>query len=289
MNSPMSTLSEPAADASRRLDHPAASAKNAKVEIVVMSIPTATGRRLCIEAMFEGTGLRWSYFDSHTSLKHPGLRYDLAEIKQHFGRTLSPPEIAVCSSHVAILSEFLARGTAEYILVLEDDVIFDTDFPLDAFATFCAENGMDYVRLFGKHYATAVRLGFFFDRSIVRYTTSPAGAQAYLMSRAGARKFLDSYPSITATVDLAMDAFWTTGLPIYSIFPYPIIERYSPTSIPMPAYVKELNGTENLTWQSNRIMTKARKIMANSRLGKIDRQMMQRSWRFEQISDNKGR
>jgi glycosyl transferase family 25 len=242
-----------------------------------------------IEAMFEGTGLRWSYFDAHTSLKHPGLRYDLAEIKRQFGRTLSPPEIAVCSSHVAILRDFLAREAAEYVLVLEDDVIFDTDFPLDAFATFCAENGMDYVRLFGKHYATAVRLGFFFDRSIVRYTTSPAGAQAYLMSRAGARKFLDSYPSITATVDLAMDAFWTTGLPIYSIFPYPIIERYSPTSIPMPPYVKELNGREKLVWQIKRILTKAEKITANFRLGKVDRQMMQRSWRFKQISDSKGR
>jgi glycosyl transferase, family 25 len=285
----MTTLSEPAADASSRLDDPAGSPKNAKVEIVVISIPTATARRQMIEAMFEGTGLRWSYFDAHTSLKHPGLRYDLAEIKRQFGRTLSPPEIAVCSSHVAILRDFLAREAAEYVLVLEDDVIFDTDFPLDAFATSCAENGMDYVRLFGKHYATAVRLGFFFDRSIVRYTTSPAGAQAYLMSRAGARKFLDSYPSITATVDLAMDAFWTTGLPIYSIFPYPIIERYSPTSIPMPPYVKELNGREKLVWQTKRILTKAEKITANFRLGKIDRQMMQRSWRFKQISDSKGK
>src|SRR5258708_38592011 len=115
-------------------------------------------------------------------------------VKGQFGRTLSPPEIGVCSSHVALLSEFLQRGTAEHILVLEDDVIFDTDFPLDAFSAFCVENGIDYVRLFGKHYAKAVRLGFFFDRSIIRYTTSPAGAQAYLMSRAGARRFLDSYP-----------------------------------------------------------------------------------------------
>jgi GR25 family glycosyltransferase involved in LPS biosynthesis len=218
-------------------------------------------------------------------LKYGGLAYEPSEVKRHFGRTLSPPEIAVCSSHVALLSEFLQRGTAEHVLVLEDDVIFDTDFPLDAFSLFCAENDIDYVRLFGKHYAMAVRLGFFFDRSIIRYTTSPAGAQAYLMSKAGARKFLDSYPSINATVDLAMDAFWTTQLPIYSIFPYPIIERYSPTSIPMQPYVKELNSSENLIWQRNRAITKAKKISANVGLRGIDRQMMQRSWLFRQISD----
>jgi glycosyl transferase family 25 len=121
----------------------------------------------------------------------------------------------------------------------------------------------------------------------VRYTTSPAGAQAYLMSKAGARRFLESYRSIDATVDLAMDAFWSTQLPIYGLFPYPIIERYSPTSIPMPAYVKELNGRESFIRFFNRTITKARKIIANSRLRNTDRQMMQKAWRFQQISGRK--
>jgi hypothetical protein len=49
-----------------------------------------------------------------------------------------------------------------------------------------------------------------------------------------------------------------------------------------------LNGTEELVWQADRIKTKARKITSNFRLGKIDRQMMQRSWRFKQISDTNG-
>jgi glycosyl transferase, family 25 len=280
-------LNKPAADTSGRHDAAVTGPRNATVEIVVISLPSATQRRRNIEAMFEGTGLNWSYFDAHTSLKHPGLRYDLGEIKRRFGRTLSAPEIAVCSSHVGVLSGFLERGSAEYVLVLEDDVIFDTDFPLDAFSAFCSGKGIDYVRLFGKHYAEAVRLGFFFDRSIVRYKSSPAGAQAYLMSKAGARRFLESYRSIDATVDLAMDSFWNLQLPIYSIFPYPIIERYSPTSIPMPPHVKELSGWENLVWQCNRTITKLKKIYANMVLGATDRRMKQESWRFRQIYDAK--
>ena len=262
-------------------------AKNTLVEIAVISVTTAIERRRKIEAMFSGTGLSWSYFEAHTGLKQPSLTYSIAEVKRKFGRALSAPEIAVCSSHVGLLSEFLERESAEHLLVLEDDVIFDTEFPLDAFCTFCTENGIDYVRLFGKHYAPAIRLGFFYDRSIIRYTTSPAGAQAYLISRTGARKFLDSYRTIDATVDLAMDAFWSTQLPIYSIFPYPIIERYSPTSIPMPAYKKELSGLENLIWLCNRVIAKASKIYTNIRLRKIDHQMVQRPWRFRQIFDNK--
>jgi glycosyl transferase, family 25 len=270
-----------------RLPNSTIEPKNVTVEIVVISLPTAAQRRRNIEAMFRGTGFNWTYFDAHTSLKHPGLRYDLGEVKRLFGRTLSGPEIAVCSSHVAVLSDFLQRGTTEYILVLEDDVIFDTDFPLEEFGAFCSQNSLDYVRLFGKHYASAVRLGFFFDRSILRYTTSPAGAQAYLMSRAGARRFLESYRSIDATVDLAMDAFWVTQLPIYSIFPYPIIERYSPTSIPVPASAKELSSWETLIRWRNRAAAKLRKIGANVALRGADRQMRHKSWRFRQIFDAK--
>jgi GR25 family glycosyltransferase involved in LPS biosynthesis len=278
-------LTSPAPDASHPHENSTIEPKNVTVEIVVISLPTAAGRRRNIEAMFRGTGFTWTYFDAHTSLKHPGLRYDLGKVKRLFGRTLSAPEIAVCSSHVAVLSDFLERGTTEYILVLEDDVIFDTDFPLEEFGAFCSANNIDYVRLFGKHYAEAVRLGFFFDRSIIRYKTSPAGAQAYLMSKAGARKFLESYTSIDATVDLAMDEFWITRLPIYSIFPYPIIERYSPTSIPVPASVKELSGWETLIRWRNRVAAKVSKIGANVALRGADRRMQQKSWRFHQIFD----
>jgi glycosyl transferase family 25 len=263
--------------------------QRSKVEIVVISLPSAVERRRKIEAMFDGTGLDWSYFDAHTSLKYSGLRYDLDEVKKRFGRTLSVPEIAVCSSHVAVLNEFLERGSTEYILVLEDDVVFDTDFPLGEFSAFCAEKGIDYIRLFGKHYAAAVRLGFFFDRSIIRYKSSPAGAQAYLMSKAGARKFLEGYRSVDATVDLAMDRFWSLELPIYSIFPYPIIERYSPTSIPMPAYVQERSRWENLVWQYNRTVTKVQKIYANIKLRSADRRMRRQSWYFRQIFDVKAK
>jgi len=278
-------LSKPGIDESRCVDVAWNGARNATVEIVVISLQNAAERRRKIDAQFEGTGLKWSYFDAHTSLKHAGLRYDPNEAKKRFGRTLSAPEIAVCSSQVAALSDFLERGSTEYVLVLEDDVIFDTDFPLNQFCTFCSEQGIDYIRLFGKHYAKAVRLGFFFDRSILRYKSSPAGAQAYLMSKAGARKFLERYRSVDATVDLAMDRFWDLQLPIYSIFPYPIIERFSPTSIPMPPYVRELGRWENLAWQFNRTIAKLKKIRANIALRRNDRRMQREYWRFRQISD----
>jgi glycosyl transferase, family 25 len=256
-------------------------------EIVVISVAAAAKRRAGVNAMFAGSGLAWRYFDAHTSLLDSGLTYDIGEVKRRFGRTLSPQEIAVSSSHVAVLREFLLHGTAEFILVLEDDVIFDTDFPLDDFAAFCSDKEIDYIRLFSKHYAPAVWISFFFDRSIIRYETSPAGAQAYMMSKKGARLFLENFRSIDATVDLAMDKFWETGLPLYSIFPYPMIERYSPSSIPMPNRNAELDGTEKVVWNFNRVIAKAKKIWANKLLTAKDRHMRKRSAAFRQIFDER--
>jgi GR25 family glycosyltransferase involved in LPS biosynthesis len=256
--------------------------KKKNVEIAVISLPRAIRRRESVASMFAGSDLDWTYFDAHTDA-HPDLRYDQRAIKRHFGRTLSAPEIGVYSSHYAVLKAFLQESTCEFVLVLEDDVLFDVDFPLEEFAALCTEKGIDYVRLFGKHYAKAVRVGFFYDRSILRYESSPAGTQAYMMSRAGARSFTEKLRSIEATVDLAMDQFWESKMPIYSIFPYPAIERFCPTSIPMQPYAGELIAVEKLIWTFNRVFNKLRKICANVILARWDGRMRQELPEFRQI------
>jgi glycosyl transferase, family 25 len=255
------------------------------VETVVISLTGARERRANMIAMLKESQLDWTFFDAHDSLLHPGLTYDLRDVKLAFGRSLSPAQIAVGSSHVAVMSAFLERDAADYILVLEDDIILDGDFPVDAFTKFCQEKKIDYMRLFGKHYAEAVRLGFFFDRSIVRFKTTPTGMQAYLMSRRGAQAFIDNFKSVNQPVDLGLDSFWKTGLPLYSIFPYPVIERYSPTSIPILDGRIELDAPERLARIVHRIITKARKTWANILLRNEDGRMRRRLGPFQQIFD----
>jgi GR25 family glycosyltransferase involved in LPS biosynthesis len=192
----------------------------------------------------------------------------------------------VYSSQFTVLQQFLDRNSSDFVLVLEDDVIFDINFPLEAFSAYCAERNIDYIRLFGKHFAGAIWLGFFFDRSIIRYRTSPAGAQAYLMSKQGAKLFTEHFQLIDATVDLAMDRFWESQLPIYSIFPYPIIERYSPTSIPIPSTHEALGAEDRFAWNCHRALGKAKKIYANITLRTVDARMKQKSPEFRQVFDS---
>jgi glycosyl transferase, family 25 len=255
-----------------------------RVEICVISMPSAAERRRRTSAMLEGHDLDWAYFDAHATLRSEDLHYDEALARRHFGRTLAEPEIAVFSSHYSVWKSFLTKGKGDYLLVLEDDVILDVDFPIRQFAAFCGKRGIDYVRLFGKHYAHAVRLGFFYDRSVLRYSTTPAGAQAYLLSLAGARRLTECCRLVDGAIDLVMDRFWETGMPIYSIFPYPVIERYSPTSIPVPVDGgRDVSRTERWACDMHRAISKIRKIYANKQLSSSDHRMRAQTPAFNQI------
>lgn len=170
----------------------------------------------------EKLNFKWSYFEAHTGLQHPDLRHDPVETTRHYGPALTIPQIAVYSSHYAVVKQYQESGTADFLLVMEDDIIFDTEFPFETFAGFCVERGIGYVRLFGKHFAPAVWLGFFYDRNIIRHRTTPTGCQAYLVSKKGAEMLTAKMREVNTAVDLAMDSFWGSQLPIYSIHPYPV-------------------------------------------------------------------
>lgn len=259
-------------------------ARPKEIDVSVISLVSAEGRRQATSTMLGGSGFGWSWFDAHTALGCEELDYDEERARLRFGRGLTRQEIAVFSSHYGVWKEFLARGRNEYLLVMEDDLILDTDFPVRQFASFCGKLGMDYVRLFGKHYAPAVKLGFFFDRSVLRYRSSPAGTQAYLLSVFGAWQLVEHCRKVDATIDLAMDRFWDTGLPLYSVFPYPVIERFAPTSIPIPTGGAGIRTrAERLRWDFHRAGRKFRKMRADRKLSDEDDRLRREMPDFRQI------
>lgn len=253
-------------------------------EIVVISLTRAEARRALMGPMLDALGVAWRYFDAHTGLDNPRLSYDPQRAKTSFSRNLSPPEVAVYSSHYTAIQEFHERAEADWLVVLEDDILIDPAFPLGEFVALCAKEKLDYVRLFSRNFAPAEWLSYFYDRSIVRFKTSPAGTQAYLVSRAAAASFVENIAVVDATIDIAMDRFWKTGLPLYSIFPYPLVERFSPTSIPMQAWNLSFSPIEKALLLQRRVIDKLGKILGNRSLRAQDKAMRARSPGFTQIT-----
>lgn len=252
------------------------------VEIVVISLAAATERRRNIRTQFEALTQNWSFFDAHTALQNKDLTYDERDVLRHFGRKFSGPQLAVWSSHYTVIQNFLNNSPHDFLLVFEDDVLFDTNFPLGKVTELCVGKGIDYLRLFGMYYADAEQLSFFYDRALIRYKSSPAGAQAYLLSKAGARKFTETSRNVDVAIDLALDRFWRTGLPIYAVFPFPVIERYSPTSIPILSH-QPLNFSDKLAWSVNRVVSKSGKMLENVKLSRADARFRQNGSPFQQV------
>lgn len=253
------------------------------VEVVVISLVHATDRRQLISEQLTAFSLPWSFFDAHTSLVNPALKYDAARIRRAFGRTLSNGQLACWSSHYSVIQRFLNESTSDYLLVLEDDVIFDTAFPVHALVDFCEERGIHYIRLFGMYYADAVQLSYFYNRALIRYKSSPCGTQAYLLSKEGARRMVNCCEMVNATVDLIMDYFWNTKLPLYAIYPFPIIERFAASSIPIldgPG----LSRTERTDYTLSRAHNRLLKILENRKLAAADREFQRKSLPFKQIN-----
>ncbi len=252
------------------------------VEIVVISLSTATERRQKIADQFKALPHDWSFFDAHRSLLHEDLSCDEVDLLRHTGRKFSVPQLAVWSSHYTVIKNFLECSQSEYLLVFEDDVLFDTDFPISKVVDLCSEKNIDYIRLYGMYYAPAEKLGYFYDRGLIRYKSSPCGTQAYILSKAGAKKFTDTSRKVEATIDLALDFFWRTDLPIYAIFPFPVIERYSPTSIPI-LEGSRLDLRDKLILTKNRIISKLAKMLENVRLRRSDAEFKKSSLPFQQV------
>ncbi|WP_428926302.1 glycosyltransferase family 25 protein [Marinibacterium sp. SX1] len=252
------------------------------LEVRVINLASAERRRAWMQDELAGLAHPWSFFEAHTNLANPRLRHDPARIRGTYGRALSPAQLALWSSHYTVIADFAETGASDYLLVFEDDVIFDTGFPLDELMVLCRDEGIHYMRLFGMYYAPGAQLGFFHDRSIIRYRTSPSGAQAYLLSKEGARRVAETCRQVDTAWDLALDAFWKTGLPLYSVYPFPALERFSPTSVPM-LDIEPLGPVDHARFLRRRLGNRLGKALANWRLRGRDRAMRGRAADFHQV------
>ena len=243
------------------------------IEAVVISLPSATERRMSVTENLKNWSISWRFFDAVRGSQKLARPYDQRKALIAFGRPLTDGEVGCFSSHMLALEDFLERGQSDWILILEDDVVFDVRFPLEDFAAFSSSHGIDFVRLFGRFLKPFVSLGYFYDRQIIRFRTSPAGTQAYLMSRRGARRFVESVSRLDTVYDIQLDRFWVCKLPIYAIFPYPAIESFAPTSIPLPPRMAAMPLHDRARYYSTKISDKLAKVAADIRLRSRDREL----------------
>lgn len=200
---------------------------------IVISMRSAEQRRARAAANFQDCPFPWRFLDAdaHASADPP---YDPARTLRTTGRELSAAEIGCYRSHVRALTEFM-ESEATHLLVVEDDVWVDFSFDFNGLAAAMNLAAVDYVRLYSRRAPPAKQIADIGDRSLIRYRFECFGTQAYLVTPAGARRLLAALTPICREIDHVIDRFWEHGLLPYAIYPHPVIELTSPSSLPTRA------------------------------------------------------
>lgn len=207
-------------------------------EIKVLSLASADDRRARVREMMDRGGVgAWSFFDAVAADRVP-VRYDELQTFKKYGSVMSPAEISCAASHMTIIADFIARDDLDYIVVLEDDVLLDPATDLGAIVRVVDLLNIGYFKLYARYFVPAKHLATFARSSLYRFTWPPCGNQGYVLSKAAARTLMASFmrrSSLELPIDQLMDRYWETGIPIYTLYPFPLLELNVPTTIHNPA------------------------------------------------------
>lgn len=230
-----------------------------RVQFKIISL-CGSSRRENIIRQFRDTGFDWSFFDALTALPPP-LSYDPEETRRIRGRYLTQGELGCFASHYVLWQELCADHDAEAYIVLEDDVIINAPF-FEKFLQTADDLAapINYLRFYSKVPTTPLGRRPYMDRFIVEYGEVTYGTQAYFINKTAAQAYLDSIKNVRRPVDDEMDRAWVHNVPIYCVYPHPVMELTTPSTIQNARH--QLNppkGIGRLGWLYERSIERLRK------------------------------
>ncbi|WP_195909674.1 glycosyltransferase family 25 protein [Rhizobium tubonense] len=231
----------------------------------VISLSGSLKRRDAVSSnLATAKSLNWEFFDAATSDRPVELIVDTKRQLAKCGRVLSNGEIGCFKSHFEVLKQFVEGDGREWLLVLEDDVWVDPEFDFHLLTKELEKLQIDCLRLFARRIKRVDVVGYFGEQQVVRFRSDPYGTQAYVISRAGAARFLSTIKAIDMPIDVELGRFWNHGLAIYAIFPFPCVERaFVSTLLQEREHSKGAVQNRSLRHYIFRIENKFHKEMAN--------------------------
>jgi glycosyl transferase family 25 len=241
------------------------------LKIAVISRKDALERRSRIAKHLDTGTCQWFFVDASEGdpIQELPVRRDARRLK---GRELPAGEIGCFNSHW-LLWRSLMQSEDEWLCVLEDDVLLDLSFDFAQLAKSLEGVGAHYIRLHFLFLTPHKRLGRFGRRTIVRFTSTPLGTQAYLISRTAAKQFVRSITQIRTSIDEEMDRFWIHGIPVLGLFPFPTLEMGVPSTIFTRPFQRDRKTLPDIFFRQRFRMAERRKrLSSNLQLRHFDAQ-----------------
>lgn len=229
----------------------------------IISLKDSQDRRKAMCAQMQKlTGVEWSFFDACTTLPE-FLSHDSVQTRKLLRRDMSKGELGCFGSHATLWQWFTSSCAHDFMIVLEDDVILDPVFFQSIEQLMSALPDINYLRLYAKAPAPATPLKFLMGRHIIRYTGGAFGTQAYIIRKAAAKKFLETITIVTRPIDDEIDRYWVHDVPNIAVFPFPVMEISSLSTIGDSRRTIDRSWQAYMHWKTYRIINSVRRHWRN--------------------------
>jgi len=196
--------------------------------VFIINLPRHAERRQIMKTRLQEIGLTYEFIDGvdgKTLSPDDLISYDRQKRLRYFGRDLQPGEIGCLLSHRKIFQKMVDEQLS-HAVILEDDVIFEAEFPAVLQALLTTPVPWDVIRFLGseKIYARGCRkiaplAGHY---QLARLPTAPGGAHGYLMSQKAAQVMLRHMQRNWLPIDTLQGRTWETGLETLVVHPAPL-------------------------------------------------------------------
>lgn len=171
--------------------------------------------------------------------------FDAKTAKRRFQYNLTAGEIGCYLSHIKCW-ERIIEDDLDYAVILEDDLILDSNFPSVLSAVSKLQSNWHYLKLScpfkPRPYQLSETVKVDNDKSVslVNYKKSPTGTVAQIVSREGAKRLLEKRPPFFRPIDVDLQWEWEIGISIQGLVPYAANMADEPSEIQRIAKRKEL-------------------------------------------------
>lgn len=194
----------------------------------VINMAKHAERRAAMTERLGAIGLPFTFFeavDGYALSLADCQVYDGARRRRWFGRDMTQGEVGCLMSHRAIYQRMVDEDIP-VALVLEDDVMFEAEFPAVLAALLASPVRWDMVRFLGspKIYKLGRReiADLVPGYRLARIPGTHGGTHAYLMTLHAARVLLRHTQRSWVPIDTLQGRCWTTGLESLVIHPAPL-------------------------------------------------------------------
>lgn len=192
--------------------------------LVFINLDKDSERRARIEAQLARLGLPGERLPAvwwkHLPQAAQGPLYSPERNRSQYYQPLVDGEKGCYASHIQAWRQLLASD-APALVVLEDDVVLEEAFAPVVQAIAALEGDWDMVKLMGRPAGEKIRAArpLTPTHRLIQYRRVPSFTAGYVVSRAGARKLLDSRVPFGRPIDIDLRFWWENGLRILGVQP----------------------------------------------------------------------